>query len=89
MSILVEKTSERAAVNRYEVLFHRHPGIPLLTGGNWPYSMNSVFNAGVTLLLDGTALLLAAWKTAEDFLTCARHALRTALMDGKSIVNRL
>src|ERR1700737_3098071 len=58
MSILAEKSTEKEAANKYEVLFHRHPGNPILTGKDWPYSMNSVFNAGATLLTDGTTLLL-------------------------------
>src|SRR5438874_12079565 len=45
-------------MNKYETLFHRHPGNPILTGKDWPYSMNSVFNAGATLLPDGSTLLL-------------------------------
>jgi predicted GH43/DUF377 family glycosyl hydrolase len=39
-------------------LFVRHAGNPILTANDWPYSMNSVFNAGATLLPDGTTLLL-------------------------------
>ncbi len=39
-------------------LFSRHPGNPILTAQDWPYSMNSVFNAGATLLPDGSTLLL-------------------------------
>jgi predicted GH43/DUF377 family glycosyl hydrolase len=31
---------------------------PILTAADWPYPINSVFNAGATLLLDGTTLLL-------------------------------
>ncbi len=45
-------------MTKYETLFLRHPGNPILTGKDWPYSMNSVFNAGATLLPDGTTLLL-------------------------------
>jgi predicted GH43/DUF377 family glycosyl hydrolase len=30
----------------------------ILTGKDWPYPINSVFNAGATLLPDGTTLLL-------------------------------
>src|ERR1700730_2184430 len=33
-------------------------GNPILTRKHWPYSINSVFNAGATLLRDGTTLLL-------------------------------
>jgi predicted GH43/DUF377 family glycosyl hydrolase len=58
MNILVEKSSEKVVANQYETLFHRHPGNPILTGKDWPYSMNSVFNAGATLLPDGSTLLL-------------------------------
>ena len=43
---------------RYEVLFHRHPGNPILTAADWPYPAHTVFNAGATRLQDGTTLLL-------------------------------
>ncbi len=49
-------TSENA--NRYEILFHRHRGNPILTTADWPYPVNSVFNPGAALLPDGTTLLL-------------------------------
>lgn len=39
-------------------LIHRYPGNSILTRKHWPYSVNSVFNAGATLLEDGTTLLL-------------------------------
>jgi len=39
-------------------LFHRHKLNPILTAADWPYPINSVFNAGATLLPDGTTLLL-------------------------------
>ncbi|HEY65204.1 MAG TPA: glycosidase [Caldilineae bacterium] len=42
----------------YEILFHRHPKNPILSAADWPYPVNSVFNPGVTLLPDGTTLLL-------------------------------
>src|SRR5512140_472016 len=41
-----------------ETLLHRHPSNPILSSADWPYSINSVFNAGATILLDGTTLLL-------------------------------
>ncbi len=44
--------------NRYEPLLIRHPANPILTSKDWPYSINSVFNAGATRLADGTTLLL-------------------------------
>src|SRR6202171_3128241 len=48
----------KAIMSKYETLFHRHAANPILTGKDWPYSINSVFNAGATLLPDGTTLLL-------------------------------
>ena len=55
-------TPETTLVNigstNYPSLLLRHPGNPILTRKDWPYSINSVFNAGATLLPDGTTLLL-------------------------------
>ncbi len=48
----------KAIMVRYETLFERHDANPILTGKDWPYSINSVFNAGATLLPDGSTLLL-------------------------------
>ena len=42
----------------HESLFERHRGNPLLTAADWPYPINTVFNAGATRLPDGTTLLL-------------------------------
>ena len=42
----------------FEPLLHRHPTNPILTSKDWPYPINSVFNAGATRLEDGTTLLL-------------------------------
>jgi predicted GH43/DUF377 family glycosyl hydrolase len=39
-------------------LLHRHKLNPILTAADWPYPINSVFNAGATLLSNGTTLLL-------------------------------
>jgi predicted GH43/DUF377 family glycosyl hydrolase len=39
-------------------LFTRYAGNPILTQDNWPYPINSVFNAGVAKLADGDTLLL-------------------------------
>ena len=39
-------------------LFTRYAGNPILTQENWPYPINSVFNAGVARLPDGDTLLL-------------------------------
>ena len=42
----------------YATLLHRHPGNPILTAADWPSPAHTVFNAGATLLPDGTTLLL-------------------------------
>jgi predicted GH43/DUF377 family glycosyl hydrolase len=39
-------------------LFDRYHSNPILTAADWPYPIHSVFNAGATLLADGTTLLL-------------------------------
>ena len=39
-------------------LFTRHQTNPILTYDDWPYRVNSVFNAGATRLQDGSTLLL-------------------------------
>jgi predicted GH43/DUF377 family glycosyl hydrolase len=44
--------------NKHQEIFHRHKLNPILTAKNWSYPINSVFNAGATLLPDGTTLLL-------------------------------
>ncbi|MCU0490348.1 MAG: hypothetical protein MUD01_01975 [Chloroflexaceae bacterium] len=44
-------------------LFQRYRGNPILTAADWPYRVHTVFNAGATLLADGTTLLLCR---AED-----------------------
>lgn len=41
-----------------EILFKRHPANPLLRAQNWPYAINSIFNAGAIRLPDGATLLL-------------------------------
>ncbi len=44
--------------NRQEELFHRHRENPILTASDWPYPIHTVFNAGATLMPDGSTLLL-------------------------------
>ena len=45
-------------VDSTDSLLHRHPANPILSSKDWPYRINSVFNAGATLLADGSTLLL-------------------------------
>ena len=44
--------------NLHPELFFRNKLNPIMTAADWPYLVNSVFNPGATLLLDGTTLLL-------------------------------
>jgi predicted GH43/DUF377 family glycosyl hydrolase len=48
----------RERMTEHNSLFHRHSTNPILSAKDWPYPMNSVFNAGATLLPDGSTLLL-------------------------------
>jgi predicted GH43/DUF377 family glycosyl hydrolase len=41
-----------------EPVLKRNPKNPILTARDWPYPVHTVFNAGATLLRDGTTLLL-------------------------------
>jgi len=62
--------------NQYQVLFQRHPGNPILTAADWPYPVNTVFNAGATRLPDGTTLLLCRVedRSGISHLCAARSA---------------
>jgi predicted GH43/DUF377 family glycosyl hydrolase len=46
------------SIDSTDSLLHRHPANPILSSKDWPYRINSVFNAGTTLLADGSTLLL-------------------------------
>lgn len=72
---LVER-EETMSTSGYETLLRRHPKNPLLKAGDWPYPINSVFNAGATLLRDGTTLLLCRVeeRTGLSHLCAARSA---------------
>ena len=56
-------------------LFRRHPDNPILTAKNWPYPVNTVFNAGaVRLETSGETLLLVRCEDhrGHSHLTAAR-----------------
>lgn len=56
-------------------LFHREPSNPLLTAGDWPYPINSVFNPGAALLNGDTVLLCRVEdRRGISHLTVARSA---------------
>ena len=57
-------------------LLTRHPGNPILSREHWPYCINSVLNAGATLLADGDTLLLCRVeeRTGMSHLCAARSA---------------
>jgi len=45
-------------IHAQDSLFTRHSGNPILSRKDWPYPVNSVFNAGAVVLDDGDTLLL-------------------------------
>ncbi len=51
-------TKDVYARSGHRQLFVRHPDNPLLIAEDWPYSVNTVFNAGAVRLPDGETLLL-------------------------------
>lgn len=57
-------------------LFTRHAHNPILTAADWPYPINTVFNAGATMLHDGTTLLLCRVedRRGHSHLCAARSA---------------
>ncbi|MGD0443559.1 MAG: glycosidase [Edaphobacter sp.] len=57
-------------------LFTRYAGNPILSRRDWPYPINSVFNAGATRLADGDTLLLCRVedRTGLSHLCAARSA---------------
>jgi len=57
-------------------LFTRYTGNPILSRENWPYPINSVFNAGAVKLEDGDTLLLCRVesRTGLSHLCAARSA---------------
>lgn len=60
----------------YETLLVRHPANPILRAADWPYPAHTVFNAGATLLRDGTTLLLCRVedRRGHSHLCAARSA---------------
>lgn len=62
--------------NNHETLFHRYDRNPILTATDWPYPINTVFNAAAVLLPDGTTLLLCRVEDhrGHSHLSAARSA---------------
>lgn len=69
-------TVAAANARGYETLFHRSASNPILSASDWPYPVHSVFNAGATLLRDGTTLLLCRVedRRGHSHLCAARSA---------------
>ena len=61
---------------KHPQLFQRYGNNPILTAADWPYQINTVFNAGATLLPDGTTLLLCRVedRRGHSHLSAARSA---------------
>src|SRR5579872_299881 len=55
MTLAIETFS---SIDSPDFLLRRHPANPILTSKDWPYRVNSIFNAGATVLEDGSTLLL-------------------------------
>ncbi len=57
-------------------MFTRHSGNPILSRDDWPYPINSVFNAAAVQLVDGDTLLLCRVedRTGLSHLCAARSA---------------
>jgi len=66
----------QAATFTDTLLFARHPDNPILSRQDWPYPVNSVFNAAAVLLADGDTLLLCRVedRTGLSHLCAARSA---------------
>ena len=78
MTIPVQKPT--STVSTYEPLLLRHPANPILTSKDWPYPINSVFNAGATLLADGSTLLLCRVEDRRGLsYFCAARSKRRSL----------
>jgi len=71
-----ENDAEHTRFHGQDSLFQRHSSNPILTGKDWPYPVNSVFNAGVVRLEDGDTLLLCRVedRTGLSHLCAARSA---------------
>jgi predicted GH43/DUF377 family glycosyl hydrolase len=73
-SIALEQAKQHARID--QPLFTRFSGNPILSRDNWPYPVNSVFNAGAVRLADGDTLLLCRVedKRGLSHLCAARSA---------------
>jgi predicted GH43/DUF377 family glycosyl hydrolase len=69
-----EQAKQHACID--QSLFTRFSGNPILSRDNWPYPVNSVFNAGAVRLADGETLLLCRVedKRGLSHLCAARSA---------------
>lgn len=63
-------------IRPHATLLHRHPKNPILKASMWPYPAHTIFNAGATLLKDGTTLLLCRVedRRGHSHLCAARSA---------------
>ena len=84
-----ETTLVNVESQHYPPLLLRHPANPILTRKDWPYSINSVFNAGATLLQDGTTSAAVPHRRPARLVASLRRALAsTEWMAGKLTANR-
>ena len=57
-------------------LFTRHPANPILSRKDWPYPINSVFNAAAVRLDDGDTLLLCRVEDRRGLSHLMRRSFR-------------
>ena len=62
-------------------MFTRYSGNPILSRKDWPYPINSVFNAGAVTLPDGDTLLLCRVEDREVCRTFVPRVPRMESMD--------
>ena len=76
-----EKASELSKALTIPPLLLRHPANPILTRKDWPYSINSVFNAGATLLAGWHHPAALPYRRSARLVASLRRPLRNGVDD--------
>ena len=82
-----ETTLVNVESSHYPPLLRASSCQPYSDAQDWPYSINSVFNAGATLLPDGTTLLLCRIEDRRGLSHFCAARSRDGVMDGRLIAN--
>ena len=67
-----ETTRETDEYSHYPPLLLRHPSNPILSRKDWPYSINSVFNAGATLLAGWNHVAAVPYRRSTRLVALCR-----------------